>query len=96
MPKPVVTPSPLEVDTLQCTKDELDQIRAEAEIKFNLALKEFTEVQNRLFDKNGKDLDNWPESDKNVYDSKMAQIDAITAESIDYTRLTAEVTQIPN
>jgi hypothetical protein len=97
MPKPVFSLSPLEVDKLQCTEVELDQILAEAEIKFNLALEEFTEVKNRLFDKNGKNLDNWPQSDKSFYYSQIAKIDAITAESRDYIkRLTAEVTQTPN
>jgi hypothetical protein len=97
MPKPVVTLSPLEADAFPRSQVELDQILTEAETTFNLALEEFTEVKNRLFDENGEDLDKWPESDKKFYYSQIAKIDAITDESTDYIkRLTAEVTQILN
>jgi hypothetical protein len=97
MHQPIITLSPLEVESFPINQQELNNILVKEEDKFNQALQKFTTIKRNLFAKNGNKFDNWPEVDQNLYLDEVAKIDAITAETIDYIRrLTSEVTQIPD
>lgn len=97
MHQPIITLSPLEVESFPINQQELNDIILRAEQNLHLALQNFEKRKKELIARNKGQVHTWPESEQILWQAEVSKIDAITSETLDYIRrLLTEVTQIPD
>ena len=97
MHQPIITLSPLEVESFPINQQELNNIILKAEQDLHSAIQNFETRKKELIARNEGKVDTWPESEQILWQAEVSKIDAITSETLDYIRrLITEVTQIPD
>ena len=97
MHQPIITLSPLEVESFPINQQELNNIILKAEQDLHFAIQNFEKRKKELIARNEGKFDIWPKSEQILWQAEVSKIDAITSETLDYIRrLITEVTQIPD
>jgi|GEM_PF-991281 len=97
MHQPIITLSPLEVESFPIDSIELNNIIVREKDKFKQALQKFEKRKKELIARNKGKVHTWPESEQILWQAEVSKIDAITQETYNYiNRLITEVTQIPD